>query len=466
MSSLGNSSERFAEGLLAGETGIRPITQFDVSACRATHAGRLVDFDATAYLPPMKLRRLDAVARLALACTRDALDDARIARGPEGHDDVGVVLGSVSAGVHATGEYLESYWKGGPASAPALLFSSTVGNAPASHCGLEYGLRGPNTTLMHKEASGLSALVFATHLVRRGKAGAMVAGGADDIDERFYKVHDWFGVLSPGHAVSHRPRRARGGSPGGSPAETVVADAASSAADAGARASASVSATAGVEGEARAVAGTNAGAGTADGQAAAAPLAPPTTAPFDAARDGFVMGEGGYMFVLESEARAEARGATILAEVLGAGSSSASLPVNAWPTDDEALVRCMRQALADAGLEPGAIDVVYASANGTVALDRAEASALARLFGPRGVPVTSIKGALGEFSAAGAASLAAALLCGRRGLVPPTRGLRALADDCPVAARADTFPLPGRTILINSFASGGTNFSLIVRLRA
>ena len=109
MSSLGNSSERFAEGLLAGETGIRPITQFDVSACRATHAGRLVDFDATAYLPPMKLRRLDAVARLALACTRDALDDARIARGPEGHDDVGVVLGSVSAGVHATGEYLESY---------------------------------------------------------------------------------------------------------------------------------------------------------------------------------------------------------------------------------------------------------------------------------------------------------------------------------------------------------------------
>lgn len=405
VSSLGCSCERFTEGLLAGASGIRPITQFDVTSCRATHAGRLVDFDPTAYLPPMKLRRLDAVARLALACTRDALDNAGIERRPEGHDDVGVVLGSVSAGVHATGEYLESFWKGGPTAAPALLFSSTVGNAPASHCGLEYGLRGPNTTLMHKEASGLSAVVFAAHLVRRGKAGAVVAGGADDIDERFYKVHDWFGVMSPGHRINHRPA------------------------------------------------------------AAAAVAAAPTTAPFDARRDGFVMGEGGYMLVLESEARAAARGATVLADLLGTGASSASVGVNEWPSDDEALVRCMRQALDDAGIAAEAIDLVYASANGTVALDRCEASALARVFGARGVPVSSIKGALGEFSAAGAASLAAAILCGRRGLVAPTLGLREIAADCPVSATGATAPLPGPTVLVNSFASGGTNFSLVVRLR-
>jgi 3-oxoacyl-(acyl-carrier-protein) synthase len=399
-------------GLLAGESGIRPITQFDVTACRSRHAGRVVGFDATAYLPPLKLRRIDAVARIAIACVQDALDDAGLARTAAGHDDVGVVLGSVSAGVHATGEYLESFWKGGPVAAPAMLFSSTVGNAPASHCGLEFGLRGPNTTLMHKEASGLSALVFGAHLVRRGKAGAIVAGGADDIDERFYKVHDWFGVMAPSRA-SH-------------------------------------------------------------------PEAP-ATAPFDANRSGFVMGEGGFMLVLEAEARAAARGATMLADVLGTGASSASLPVNAWPSDDAALFRCMQLALEDAELQADDVDVVYASANGTIDLDRCEASALRRLFGGRAVPVTSVKGALGEFSAAGAASLAAAILCSRQGLIAPTRGLDIVADDCPVAAVRTASPLPasrpgrqsgspdeqpsGPIVLINSFASGGTNFSLIVRIR-
>jgi 3-oxoacyl-[acyl-carrier-protein] synthase II len=401
-------------GLLAGESGIRPITQFDVTACRSRHAGRVVGFEATAYLPPLKLRRIDAVARVAIACVQDALDDARIARTAEGHDDVGVVLGSISAGVHATGEYLESFWKGGPVAAPAMLFSSTVGNAPASHCGLEYGLRGPNTTLMHKEASGLSALVFGAHLVRRGKAGAIVAGGADDIDERFYKVHDWFGVMAPS------------GSPLSGPA-----------------------------GEVR------------DTAAAAGPA--PATAPFDANRCGFVMGEGGFMLVLEAEERAAARGATMLADVLGTGASSASLPVNAWPSDDEALFRCMQLALDDAGLRADDVDVVYASANGTIDLDRCEASALRRLFGGRAVPVTSVKGAIGEFSAAGAASLLAAILCGRQGLVAPTHGLDVIADDCPVAGVRTASPLPGSPsgsiVLINSFASGGTNFSLIARIR-
>ncbi len=196
ITSLGASREAFVDGLIAGQTGIRRIEDFDVSSARAQHAGRLSGFDATKYLPPLKLRRIDAVARVAIAATRDALDDAGFPHDAAGYDRIGVVLGSFSAGVHATGEYLESYLKGGPTGAPALLFSSTVGNAPASHCGLEYGLRGPNTTLMHKEASGLSAIAFATHLIRRGKVPVVVAGGADDIYERFYRVHDWFGVMA------------------------------------------------------------------------------------------------------------------------------------------------------------------------------------------------------------------------------------------------------------------------------
>jgi 3-oxoacyl-[acyl-carrier-protein] synthase II len=438
VTSLGCSREAFTQALLAGDDGIRPITGFAITGLRATHAARIRDFDPTRYLPPLKLRRVDPVGRVAIAATRDALDHAGLPHRPEGYDDVGVVLGSYSAGVHATGEYLESLMKGGPTGAPALLFSSTVGNAPASQCGLEYGLRGPNTTLMHKEASGLSAIAFGTHLIRRGKAAGIVAGGADDIYEHFYRAHDWFGVMAP----SNRSSRTSGDPAGNG--------------DAGDR---------------------------------------PTTAPFDAARNGFVMGEGGFMVVLEAEPHCAARGGQVFAEVLGVGTASASLPINAWPTDSRALVRTMRLALDDAGLLPDAVDAVYASANGTRLLDRHEAHALRELFGDRAVPVTSIKGALGEFAAAGAASLAAALLCGATRRLPPIANLRTLGDDCPVAAVRDaaaplgsgsrqsppivhvgapgTAPaaaLPagsqGPVILINSFASGGTNFSVVIRLPA
>jgi 3-oxoacyl-[acyl-carrier-protein] synthase II len=310
------------------------------------------------------------------------------------------VLGSFSAGVHATGEYLESYLKGGPAGAPALLFSSTVGNAPASQCGLEYGLRGPNTTLMHKEASGLSAIVFATHLIRRGKIPIVVAGGADDIYERFYRVHDWFGVMADSR-------------------------------HAGANGSESL----------------------------------PIAMPFDAARRGFVMGEGGFMLVLEDESSASARGATVLAEVLGTSSSASSVAINAWPDDDVALLRAMRLAIEDAGITPDDVDVVYASANGTVPLDRVEAAAIREVFGARDVPVTSIKGAIGEFGAAGAGSAAAAILCGRQGVIAPTTGFQTPAADCPVGVVSSPVALSGGAIaLVNSFASGGTNFCAVLRL--
>jgi 3-oxoacyl-[acyl-carrier-protein] synthase II len=387
---LGSTREAFTEGLLAGAHGIRPITEFDTSGLRATHAARVQGFEATTYLPPLKLRRIDPVGRVAIGSTREALDHAGIPHRPDGYDDIGVVLGSYSAGVHATGEYLEGLLTRGATGANALLFSSTVGNAPASQCGLEYGLRGPNTTLMHKEASGLSAIAFATHLIRRGKAGAVVAGGADDIYVHFYRAHDWFGVMAPGDV-------------------------------------------------------------------------PEVSAPFDALRNGFVMGEGGFMLVLESESRRQARGAARLGEVLGVATANASLPLNAWPADERALIRSMRLALDDAGLPAEAIDAVYASANGTI-LDACEARALRAVFGERDVPVTSIKGAVGEFAAAGAASLTAALLCAQAGQLPPIANLRTLADDCPVAAVREARPFAGQTILINSFASGGTNFTVVVRV--
>ena len=124
----------------------------------------------------------------------------------------------------------------------------------------------------------------------------------------------------------------------------------------------------------------------------------------------------------------------------------------------------MRLALADAGLTPGDVDVIYASANATTALDRAEASAIASLFGERPV-VTSIKGALGEFGAVGSASCAAALLCGRQGKVPPIAGLTApVAEARTLRLPRKAVDAPGPIALVNSFASGGALFSVVLRV--
>jgi 3-oxoacyl-[acyl-carrier-protein] synthase II len=186
-------------------------------------------------------------------------------------------------------------------------------------------------------------------------------------------------------------------------------------------------------------------------------------APFDAARDGFVLGEGAFGLWVErggGSDRPRAHG-----EILGVAASSAAVPINAWPNRPDALARTMRLALDDAGLGAEAVDVVYASANATRELDAAEAVALTSIFGGSRTVVTSVKGAVGESGASGSAACAAAFLCGRIGRVPPIAGLtdpdRAAASLQLARAAVDA---PGPIALVNSFASGGALFSAVLRV--
>ena len=406
-SSLGQT-DAFIDALLAGRTGIRPISSFDVSHRRAQQAAELSDFDPGAFIPAMKLRRMDEVGRLSVVAARLALDAAGLPRTDAGHDDVGVVLGTCTCGVHSTGEFLDRLIELGPTGAPALLFSNTVGNAAASLVGLEEKLRGPNTTVSYKEASGLAALALAADLVRVGKAGALVSGGAEDIYDLYFEVHDWFGVLSTdgGSYPGRRHARIRHST------------------------------------------------------------FPEGARPFDVTRNGFVMGEGAFVAVIEDADRAAARGAPVLAEVLGVGASSGITPVNAWPTDPAPLVRCMRAALEEAGVSPEQVGAVYAAANGSVGFDALEAQAIGTVFGGRAVTTTSIKGAIGEGGMAAAGSLVSAVLAGGRGLVPPTAGLTSPDPACGSLGWVIGAPLPFASpyVLVNAFASGGANYSVLLRI--
>lgn len=186
--------------------------------------------------------------------------------------------------------------------------------------------------------------------------------------------------------------------------------------------------------------------------------------PFDATRDGFVLGEGAAVFVLEEREMAIARGATILGEILGAASNADAHHITAPSPGGAGAVTCMELALTDAGLQ--ASDIVQINAHGTSTPlnDAAEAEAVAKVFGNAGPPVVSTKGVTGHaLGAAGALEAAAVLLSMEHRVIPPTAGTTELGEEMTIdlvigAPRPWT---PGPTIS-NNFGFGGHNGSIII----
>jgi 3-oxoacyl-(acyl-carrier-protein) synthase len=176
-----------------------------------------------------------------------------------------------------------------------------------------------------------------------------------------------------------------------------------------------------------------------------------------------VVGEGGYLVLLESASVAERRGARAYGEILGVGLTSSSTPLNQWPAEPSGLVRAMNLALADAGLAPDAIAAVFATANGSPKLDRMEAASIHEVFGSRAVPVASLKGAIGESSAAGAAGLVVGLLSIASGTLVPTVGFAEADPACALSVSNRAQRADGDIFLVNSVASGGTQGCLVVR---
>jgi len=186
--------------------------------------------------------------------------------------------------------------------------------------------------------------------------------------------------------------------------------------------------------------------------------------PFDATRDGFIMGEGSAVFVLERYDLALQRGATILAEVVGAASNADAHHITAPSPGGAGAVRCMQLALDDAGLVPSDIKQINAHGTSTPLNDAAESEAIATLFGHGGPPVVSIKGVTGHpLGAAGALEAAAVLLSMEKRLIPPTRGTTQVDPSMSIDVVIDEPRpwTPGPTIS-NSFGFGGHNGSVII----
>jgi 3-oxoacyl-[acyl-carrier-protein] synthase II len=195
--------------------------------------------------------------------------------------------------------------------------------------------------------------------------------------------------------------------------------------------------------------------------------------PFDARRDGFVMGEGAGMLVLESEELARERGAAILGEVAGYGSTSDAYHLTAPEPSGEAATRAIELAMTDAGVGPDEIDYVNAHGTSTQLNDAAETAAIKRALGEeraRKIPVSSLKSATGHLlGAAGAAEAVATVQTLNRRIIPPTLGYEVPDPECDL----DYVPGEARPLVLsngrppaavsNSFAFGGHNVALVFR---
>lgn len=203
---------------------------------------------------------------------------------------------------------------------------------------------------------------------------------------------------------------------------------------------------------------------TIEGFRAARALSPTLTArPFDRGRDGFVLGEGAAILVLEERQAALHRGAEILAELAGAASTSDAHHITAPHPEGTGAERAVRLALADAGIDPGAVGYVNAHGTGTDLNDRTEGGVIARVFGDSQPPVSSIKGVTGHaLGASGAIEAVATVLAVHRGELPPNIGLDSQDPEIPltdvVRERRSWTPTAAAS---NSFGFGGHNTVLV-----
>jgi 3-oxoacyl-[acyl-carrier-protein] synthase II len=186
--------------------------------------------------------------------------------------------------------------------------------------------------------------------------------------------------------------------------------------------------------------------------------------PFDVKRDGFVMGEGGAVLVLEELERARARGATIYAELAGGASTADAHHITAPSPHGTGAVACMELALIDAGLPPEAVTHINAHGTSTPANDLSEAEAISKLFGSPGPAVTSVKGITGHsLGAAGSLEAVALALTIRHGLIPPTAGLTEQDPDIHIdVVTGEARPWAPGPALSNSFGFGGHNGTLVM----
>jgi 3-oxoacyl-[acyl-carrier-protein] synthase II len=385
--------------LLAGVSGVGPVTQFDASQHPVRFAAEVKGFDPGEYVDRKEVKRTDRFAQFAIAASAQAMREA----GLEGKEDTldperfGVIIGSGIGGIHTFEEQHAKLLERGPSRVSPFFVPMFIADIAAGLVSIRYGAKGPNYCTVSACASSAHALGQAFRSIKYGEADVMIAGGAEA-------------------TVS---------------AQTM--------------------------------------AGFAAMKALSERNDSPETAsrPFDATRDGFVLGEGAGVVVLEELEHARARGATIIAEIAGYGQTADAYHITAPAEGGEGAVRAMRLALKEAGAEPSGVGYVNAHGTSTPANDKNETAAIRTALGDHAyqVVVGSTKSMTGHTlgAAGGIEAVISALVC-REGKIPPTINFHERDPDCDLDyATGGMVERPVQLALSNSFGFGGHNVCLAIR---
>ncbi len=402
ITALGTGTEKNWQAILAGKSGIAPITRFDVARLDTRFAGEVKDFQPEQFIDKREARRMDLFAQYALAAAEMAVKESGLPIGadkPHGYanERVGVIVGSGIGGIASLEEqHKKGLEKGFDRLSPFFIIQMIINMAPGL-ISIRYGAKGPNWSPVSACATSAHAIGEAWKSIKLGECDAVIAGGAE-------------AAITP---------LAMGG--------FSVMKALSTRNDDPAKAS----------------------------------------RPFDKDRDGFVMGEGAGILVVEELEHAKKRGANILAELVGYGANSDANHVTAPAPEGEGAARCMRLALASAGMNPEEVGYINAHGTSTPYNDANESKAIKTVFGAhaRKLAVSSTKSMTGHMlGAAGGAEAVLSILALMRGVLPPTINYATPDPDCDL----DYVPNQPREIRVdaamsNSFGFGGTNAVLLFR---
>ena len=394
---LGNDVPTTWGALVAGRSGIGPITCFDASDMDVQIAAEVKDFDPVALFGRRKARRNDRFTLFALEAARQAVADAGLEFDDGLEQVAGVFIGTAIGGILTLLENYDALQKFGPRRVSPFMVPMMMPNAASGTVAITYGLRGPNLSIASACATGSHAIGEAAEVIRRGDAEVMLCGGSEAVIAPLtLSAFKNMGALS---TRNDEPQRA--------------------------------------------------------------------CRPFDAGRDGFVLGEGAGVLVLESLEYARRRGAHIYAELVGYGASADAFHVTAPDETGAGAALAMERALQVAGLSPEEVDYINAHGTSTLLNDPMETRAIRNVFGPHAgrLVVSSTKSMMGHLmGAAGAVEAIACLKSLETGWVHPTVNYETLDPECdldyvPNQAR-QTWP---RVALSNSFGFGGHNGCLVFR---
>lgn len=308
---IGNSPAEFWQSLLAGRSGIGPITHFDASRHDCRIAGEVKGFDPLDYLDRKDVKRTDRFVHLAMAATRQALEDADFHITALNAEQVGVILGTGIGGIRVLEEQQTIYLQKGPDRCSPFMVPMMIANMAAGHLAIHFGAKGPNSCTVTACASGSNAIGDAFRLIQRGEVQVAITGGTEAAVTPLSMAG--FSAMKALSTRNDTPEQA--------------------------------------------------------------------CRPFDRDRDGFVMGEGAGILVLEELEHARARGAKIYAEIVGYGLTCDAHHMTNPAPGGEGAARAMRLALKDAGLQPGDVQHINAHATSTPVGDIAEVQAIKSVFG-------------------------------------------------------------------------------------